>query len=170
MKSDHWRSIVAALTLIFMTSGSTAMSSLFVVYRQQWGITSAEIAIVFSVYVGALLPVLLFFGTLSDKFGPAARSRLPGSSRWRSGISIITLAHNLPTLILARLFQGIGVGLSVGAVSAAFADTYRGKLAQGNALQSITAVGLFAGPVVSAIAYNLGWGLNAGVYPRTHSR
>jgi hypothetical protein len=81
------------------------------------------------------------------------------------GLFTLTIAHALPLLIVARLFQGVGVGLSIGAVSAAFAESYRGKLPQGNALQSITAVGLFAGPVVSAIAYDLGAGLNLAFVP-----
>jgi len=66
MKSNTGRTLVAALTMIVMVAGSTAMSSLFVSYRQQWGITSAEIAIVFAVYVGTLLPILVFFGGLSE--------------------------------------------------------------------------------------------------------
>jgi MFS family permease len=164
MKPTAWRAVVAALTLIIMTSGSTATSSLFVIYREQWGITSADIAIVFSAYVGTLLPVLLFFGTLAEKYGRRVVAAA-GISSMAFGILCLTLAHGLPMLIIARLFQGVGVGLSIGAVSAAFAESYRGKLPQGNALQSITAVGLFAGPVVSAIAYNLGWGLNYAFVP-----
>lgn len=164
MNPTPLRAIVAALTLVIMTSGSTATSSLFVAYRQEWGLTSADIAIVFSVYVGALLPMLLFFGTLADRFG---RRPMVGAGivSMAVGILLLTLAHDLQMLIVARLFQGVGVGLSVGAVSAAFAETYRGKLSQGNALQSITAVGLFAGPVVSALCYNLGWGLNLSLVP-----
>ena len=164
MSSNTWRATVAALTLIVMTSGSTATSSLFVAYRHEWGLTSADIALVFSVYVGTLLPTLLFFGNLADRFGRRTMTAI-GITSMAIGITTLVLAHNLPMLIVARLFQGLGVGLSIGAVSAAFAETYRGKLPQGNALQSITAVGLFAGPVVSAVCYNFGWGLNLSLVP-----
>jgi Na+/melibiose symporter-like transporter len=164
MNSNAWRAVVAALTLIVMTSGSTATSSLFVIYRQEWGLTSADIAIVFSAYVGTLLPTLVFFGNLAERFG-RRRMAAAGITSMAVGIATLVLAHDLQLLIVARLFQGLGVGLSIGAVSAAFAETYRGKLPQGNALQSITAVGLFAGPVVSALCYNLGWGLNLALVP-----
>jgi MFS family permease len=164
MKSQARSALVAALTLIIMTSGSTAISSLFVMYRQQWGLTSADIAIVFSAYVGALLPGLLLYGGLAEKYGRRAVSAA-GIASMAIGILLLALAHDLQWLIIARLFQGTGVALSIGPVSAAFAEAYRGKLPQGNALQSITAVGLFAGPVVSALTYDAGSGLNAAFIP-----
>jgi MFS family permease len=164
MNTDARRAMAAALMLIFMTSGSTATSSLFVIYRHDWGLTSSDIAIVFSAYVGALVPTLVFFGGLAERFG---RRRVIGAGiiAMASGLLVLTIAPGLPLLIVARLLQGIGVGLSVGAVSAAFTESYRGPLPAGNALQSITAVGLFAGPVVSAVAYDLGAGLNAAFVP-----
>jgi MFS family permease len=164
MKSQARSALVAALTLIIMTSGSTAISSLFVMYRQQLGLTSADIAIVFSAYVGALLPGLLLYGGLAEKYGRRAVSAA-GIASMAIGILLLALAHDLQWLIIARLFQGTGVALSIGPVSAAFAESYRGKLPQGNALQSITAVGLFAGPVVSAFTYDVGSGLNAAFVP-----
>ena len=162
--STAWRSVVAALTMIVMVSGSTATSSLFVIYRQEWGITSADIAVVFSAYVGTLLPIMIFFGTLAEKFGRRVMTAA-GIVSMAIGILCLVIAHSLPMLIIARLFQGAAVGLSLGAVSAAFTESYRGKLPQGNALQTITAIGLFAGPVVSALAFNLGWGLNDAFVP-----
>jgi MFS family permease len=162
--SNQRRTLGAALTLICMTAGSTATSSLFVIYRHDWGITSADIAIAFTAYVGTLLPTLLFFGGLAERYGRRAVIR-GGIASMALGLLTLTLAHSLPLLILARLFQGAGVGLSIGAVSAAFAESYRGRLPQGNALQSITAVGLFAGPVVSAVAYHFGAGLNGSFVP-----
>ena len=41
------RALIAATIMILMVAGSTATSPLFVIYREQWGITSADIAIVF---------------------------------------------------------------------------------------------------------------------------
>jgi hypothetical protein len=164
MKSNTGRTLVAALTMIVMVAGSTAMSSLFVSYRQQWGITSAEIAIVFAVYVGTLLPILLFFGGLSERFGRRAVA-IAGISSMAIGLATLTLAHGLPLLIIARLFQGAGVGLSVGALTASLTEAYRGKLPIGTVLQSVAAIGLFTGPVISAIAFNFGGGVNLSYVP-----
>jgi MFS family permease len=158
------RPLAAAVTLILMTAGSTAISSLFVAYRAQWGISSADIAIVFSAYVGTLLPVLLLFGGLADRFGrrPVA---VAGILSMAAGLLVLALAHGLVWLIVARLFQGTGVGLSIGALTAALAESYRGRLPTGNALQSVAAVGLFTGPVLSAVAFNLGGGVNLSYLP-----
>jgi MFS family permease len=164
MTSNAWRAAVAALAIVVMISGSTATSSLFVIYREHWGLTSADIAFVFSAYVGTLLPMLVFFGGLAERFG---RRTVAGAGMLSMALGLLTLvfAHGLGMLIVARLLQGAGVGLAIGALTAAFADTYRGKLPQGNAMQSVTAVGLFAGPVVSAIAFNFGAGLNWSFVP-----
>jgi|GEM_PF-1932103 hypothetical protein len=164
LKSNNARAFIAALTMIVMTSGSTAMSSLFVSYRQAWGITSADIAIVFSVYVGTLLPVLLIFGGLAERFG-RRKVAAAGIVSMAAGLLTLTLAHSLPLLILARLFQGAGVGLSIGAVTASLADAYRAKPPMGSILQAVMAVGLFVGPVISAVAFNLGGGVNLSYVP-----
>jgi Na+/melibiose symporter-like transporter len=158
------RALITGITMIVMIAGSTATSALFVSYRQQWGITSADIAIVFAVYVGTLLPVLLFFGGLADRFGrrPVVAA---GISSMATGLVLLTLAHGLPFLIFARLFQGAGVGLAVGALTASLAESYRGKLPVGTVLQAVAAMGLFTGPVISAIAFNLGGGVNLSYVP-----
>jgi MFS family permease len=164
MSASALRAPAAALTLILMTAGSTASSSLFVAYRAQWGISSADIAIVFSAYVGTLLPVLLLFGNFAERFG-RRRMAVAGILAMAIGLTVLTLAHGLAWLIVARLFQGAGVGLSIGAVTAALAESYHGKLPTGNALQSVAAIGLFTGPVISAIAFNLGGGVNWSYLP-----
>lgn len=158
------RAFVTAFIMVSMVAGSTAISSLFVAYRAQWGLSSADVAIVFSAYVGTLLPVLLLFGGLAERFGrrPVA---VAGVSAMIVGLAILTLAHSLAFLIVARLFQGAGIGLAVGALTAALAESYRGKLPTGSVLQAVAAVGLFSGPVISAIAFNLGGGVNGSYVP-----
>jgi hypothetical protein len=158
------RAAAAAIVLAVMMAGSTAPSSLFVSYRDAWGLTSADIAIVFTAYVGTLLPMLLLFGTLAERFGrrPVAAA---GVTAMAAGLLTLTLAHGFALLVVARLLQGIGVGIAIGAISAAFVDAYRGPLPQGSALQSVTSVGLFCGPVISAAAFNLGAGLDGSFVP-----
>ena len=158
------RAFITAVILVFMVAGSTAISSLFVSYRTQWGLSSADVAIVFSVYVGTLLPVLLFFGGLAERFG-RRRVAVAGLVLMIAGLATLTLAHSLAFLIVARLFQGAGIGLAVGGLTAAMAETYRGKLPTGTVLQTVAAIGLFTGPVISAIAFNLGGGLNVSYVP-----
>ena len=164
MNTNARRTLAAATIAVVLVAGSTAMSSLFVIYRSEWGISSADIAIVFSAYVGALLPVLLLFGGLAERYG-----RRPvivaGILAMAAGLATLTLAHNVAMLIVSRLLQGAGVGLSVGALTAAVSESYRGKLPVGNVLQAVAAVALFSGPVISAVAFNLGGGLHLSYVP-----
>lgn len=164
MNLTFWRPVAAAFTFIVLTSSSTATSSLFVAYRTQWGLSTADIAIVFAAYVGTLVPVLLVFGGLADRFG-RRRTIVAGILSMVAGLVTLTLAHGLPLLIVARFFQGIGAGLAIGAITAAFSESYRGKLPAGNAIQSVTAVALAAGPVVTAVAFDLGGGPNLSYLP-----
>ncbi len=133
--------LVPALTMIIMVAGSTATSSLFVSYRAQWGITSADIAIVFSAYVGTLLPILLLSGGLAERFG-RRHVAIAGILSMATGLVMLVFAHDLAWLIIARLFQGAGVGLSVGPLSAVLAESYRGKIPAGSVMQAIAATGL----------------------------
>jgi hypothetical protein len=164
MTHHSWRAFVAAVSLIVMTAGSTATSSLFVIYRAQWGLTSADIAVVFSAYVGTLLPVLLIFGGFADRFGRRPVSTA-GTVFMLAGLVTLILAPSEHLLLVARLLQGIGVGLSIGAISAAFAESYRGRFPSANALQVVAAIGLATGPAISAVAFNLGGGLHLSYVP-----
>jgi hypothetical protein len=158
------RAFITAVIMVIMVAGSTAISSLFVAYREQWGLTSADVAIVFSAYVGTLLPVLLLFGGLAERFG-RRRVIVAGVAAMVTGLATLTVAHSLAFLIVARLFQGAGIGLAVGALTAALAESYRGKLPTGSVLQAVAAIALFAGPVISAIAFNFGGGVNGSYVP-----
>jgi MFS family permease len=147
-----------------MTSSSTSTSAVFSAYRSQWGLTTADIAVAFSVYVGTLLPVLLIFGGLADRIG-RRRVVTAGILFMVTGMIALTLAHGLPALLVARGLQGIGAGLAGGALSAAFSESYRGKIPVGHALQCVTAIGLAVGPVITAIAFDLGGGANRSYLP-----
>lgn len=164
MNLAFWRPAAAAFTFVVLTSSSTATSSLFVAYRTHWGLSPADIAIVFAVYAGSLLPVLLLFGGFADRYG-RRRVLAAGIVSMIAGLLTLTFAHGLAELIVARLFQGVGAGLSIGAITAAFAESYRGRLPAGNAIQSVTAVGLAAGPVITAVAYDAGAGTNLSYLP-----
>lgn len=158
------RAMAAATALIVMVSNSTSTSALFVAYHALWGLTAADIGLAFSVYVAALIPVLLVFSGSAERFG-----RRPvvvvGMLFMAAGTLTLMIAHGLPQLIEARLLQGVGAALAGGAMSATFTEAYRGKIAAGQALAVVTAVALSAGPVVTAIAYDLGGGPNLSYLP-----
>ena len=153
------RALAAAATLIVLTSNSTATSALFVAYRQQWGLTPGDIGLAFSVYVGTLVPVLLLFGGVAERYGRRSVV-LAGTLCMLAGTFVLLWAHGFGELIVARLLQGIGAALAVGGISASFTEAYRGKIVAGQALAVVTAIALSGGPVITAIAYDLGGGPN----------
>ena len=86
----------------------------------------------------------------------AGASFVVGMLLMLAGTLILLFADGLPSLVVARLFQGAGAALSVGAVSATFTESYQGRIAPGQALAVVTALALSVGPVVTAIAFDLG--------------
>jgi MFS family permease len=158
------RALAAAISLIVITSNSTSTSALFVAYRTHWGLTAADIGVAFAVYVGSLIPVLLLFGGLAERFGRRAVI-LAGTLFMLAGTLTLVFANGLPLLIVARLLQGAGAALGVGAISATFTESYRGRIASGQALAVVTAVALAGGPIVTAIAYDVGSGPNLSYLP-----
>ena len=158
------RALAAALALIIMTSNSTATSALFVAYRTHWGLTPADIGLAFAVYVGTLIPVLLLFGGIAERLG-RRNVIVGGMLLMLTGTLILLFAHALPPLIIARLFQGAGAALGVGAISATFTESFKGRIAPGQALAVATAIALSFGPVITAIAYDLGGGPNYSYVP-----
>jgi MFS family permease len=158
------RPLAAALAFIILISCSTATSSVFVAYRNQWGLTTADIGTVFAAYVGTLLPVLLLFGDFAERYGRRTAIAL-GLALMTAGIGTLMLAHGLPLLLLGRFLQGIGAGLAGSALIAEFAESYRGTLPSGSAQQVVGAVALFTGPVITAIAYDLGGGVSWSYAP-----
>ncbi|MES2524203.1 MAG: MFS transporter, partial [Gemmatimonadota bacterium] len=145
-------------------SGVTSTSSLFVVYRSDWGLTPANIATVFAAYVGTLLPALLVMSGVANRY-PRRVLLTVGLVLSAVGVASLALAQGMPMLIFARLAQGLGVGVSIGALTAAFSESYRGKLAQGTAIQIMAAIGLATGPMITAVAWNLGGGLHWSYVP-----
>lgn len=158
------RALAAAATLVVLTSNSTATSALFVPYRRSWGLSAADIGLAFAVYVGTLIPVLLLFGGFAERFGRRTVVAA-GLAFMLGGTALLLVAHGLTELLAARLVQGVGAALAVGAISATFTEHWRGPIAAGQALTVVTALALAFGPVLTAIAYNLGGGTNASYLP-----
>jgi MFS family permease len=155
---------IAALSLVGLLAASTTSSPLFVAYRSQWAIGNSDIALVFSAYAAAMLPTLLILGGSADRYGrrPIVAT---GVCLTALGLVLIALAHGLPMLIAGRLLQGVGVGLSSGAISASLSESYRGRLSAGRLVQSVAAIGMFTGALMSAVAFNAGGGLHASYLP-----
>lgn len=112
--------------LFMITTAVNLQVPLYTLYAEQAGYGKAATALVFAAYVFGLIPVLLFLGGISDRAG-------------RKPVLLVALGFSLcatllmivyPTiqmLFLARLLQGVGLGLSVGTCTAYLIALYPEK-------------------------------------------
>ena len=68
------RYAIAAAALAILLAGTFMPTPLYELYRRVWGLTPAEISLVFAVYAGTLIPALLFLGGMSTASAGGARS------------------------------------------------------------------------------------------------
>ena len=158
------RTAAALASLAILMAGTTAPSALFVVYRDAWGFSTRDLGIVFAAYVCTLLPVLLLFGGIADRIGRRAAIGI-GLALALCGLVTLALASGIAGHVAARLLQGAGVGLASGAIIAAVTESHRGRLAPGSWTMIASGTGIFTGPLVAAIAYDIGTGAHAAYVP-----
>lgn len=158
------RALAAAGANAVLLAGTTAPSALFVAYRQSWGLTTADLGVVFASYVGTLLPALFVLGGLADRIGRRGAIAL-GLTLAIAGLATLILAGDRTGLIAARLLQGTAVGIASGAVTAALAEAYSGRLSAGMWTAIASNTGLLAGALITALSFDLGTGLRAAYTP-----
>src|SRR6202041_3979257 len=114
---------------------SSAATPLYRLYQESMHLPPFLITIVFAVYVASLLTALLTVGGLSDYVGrrPVILAALLLNA---AAMMLFSEARDVGQLILARMVQGLCVGIGTTALGAAILDTNR---ARGPLLNSITA-------------------------------
>ena len=127
MTRDHELGGGAAMTAVAamiaaLFAGSTALTPLYVIYKQAFGFSQVTLTLVYAVYVVGNLAALLFFGRVSDVIGrrPAALAAM--------GVAVVSalfflFAENLAWLDIA----GLGIGVGAGAGTAWLAEMIEGK-------------------------------------------
>src|ERR1700693_758340 len=139
-----WFSFAGAM---LVAASSSAATPLYRLYQESMHLTPFWITIVFAVYVASLLAALLTVGGLSDYVGrrPVILAALLLNA---AAMILFSEARDVGQLILARVVQGLCVGVGTTAMGAAILDTNR---ARGPLLNSITAfLGMTAGSLGSA--------------------
>src|ERR1700728_1855695 len=132
---------------ILIAASSSAVTPLYHLYQASMHLTPFWITIVFASYVASLLAALLTVGGLSDYVGrrPVILVALLLNA---AAMVLFSEARDVGQLILARVVQGLCVGVGTTAMGAAILDTNR---ARGPLLNSITAfLGMTAGSLGSA--------------------
>ena len=112
---------VAAAALAILLAGTFMPTPLYELYRRVWGLTPAEISLVFAVYVGTLVPSLLFLGGISDRIG-RRRTLLLAFALMAVAALVLAFASGLWWLVAARLVQGFAMGIGIGTATVAIRE------------------------------------------------
>lgn len=137
--------------------GSATPTPLYGIYREQWGFSPFVLTAIFAVYALSVLVTLIGFGRISDDIG--RRPTLLGAiAMMLVGTALFVWAQSAVWLFVARILQGLGTGVAMGAAGAALLDLHpqgdslrAGRL---NSLVSTTSMGM--GVVLAAILVEYG--------------
>jgi MFS family permease len=112
--------IVWSSWLTLMT-GANLATPLYAVYAERFGFSSLVLTAVFATYAFVLVPSLILFGRLSDRFGrrPVLFAGLLTAS---VGLGLFAAAQSVSWLFGARAVQGLAVGMISGAATAALVE------------------------------------------------
>ena len=102
-------------------SGANLATPLYAVYAQRFHFSSLVLTSVFATYAFVLVPALILFGRLSDRFG-----RRPvivaGLAVALAALLVFAFAESEAWLYAARALQGLAVGMISGAATAALVE------------------------------------------------
>jgi len=115
---------IAAAALGLLLAGSLMPTPLFQLYHQLWGLDPEQISVVFAVYAGSLIPSLLFLGGISDSIG-RRRTILLAFAAMAVAAVVFAFADGLIWLLVARVIQGLAMGIGIGACGAAIREWMR---------------------------------------------
>lgn len=141
---------IVAYSLFVTILGINVASPLYSLYREQWSLQPGTITLVFAVYALTVIPSIMAFGQLSGRVGPK-KVLLGGTAAALLGSICMALATGLPMLLLARVLQGLSVGMLNGVAVAAMTALHRDNAGNKAAFAAALAVtaGNALGPVIS---------------------
>jgi MFS family permease len=102
-------------------AGSTIVTPLYVIYKQQFGFSQITLTLVYGAYVFGNLVALLFFGRVSDEMG-RRRTALPAMVIAILSAFAFLFAEGVAWLYAGRILSGISIGIATGAGTAWLAE------------------------------------------------
>ncbi len=142
----------AFLGAMVLYMATNTPSALYPVYERIYGITPFTVTTIYGMYAGTLIPTLVLVGSLAHIIGFRRLLALAWFAA-ALGIGIFALAHAPWTLYLARLVQGIAVGLATGGIAASFValEPERNTRRASIALTLALSLGCAVGPIVGGV-------------------
>ena len=104
-----------------LLAGANLATPLYAVYAAKFGFSSLVLTSIFATYAIVLVPALILFGRLSDRFGRRPVI-LAGLGVAFAGLVVFAFAGSAVWLYGARALQGLAVGMISGAATAALVE------------------------------------------------
>ncbi|ESW86381.1 MFS transporter [Mesorhizobium sp. M0644] len=126
MTRDHelgGRAAAAAVAAMIaaLFAGSTALTPLYIIYKQLFGFSQITLTLVYAVYVIGNLAALLMLGRVSDVIGRRPMA-LAGMAVAVVSAVVFLFAENVAWLDIARILSGLGIGVGAGTGTAWLAE------------------------------------------------
>jgi len=102
-------------------AGSTLVTPLYVIYKQQFGFSQITLTLIYAAYVIGNLAALLLFGRVSDEIG-RRRTALPAMVVAIVSALVFLFAANVASLYVGRILSGLGIGIASGTGTAWLAE------------------------------------------------
>lgn len=112
---------LTAAALLVLIAGTEVPTPLYVAYRARFGLSATELTLLFATYAVTLIPSLLMFGQLADRFG-RRRSVIAGLLAASAAAAVLAMASGPGALYFGRALQGLAVGAATGAATAALVE------------------------------------------------
>ncbi|RWC24445.1 MFS transporter [Mesorhizobium sp.] len=115
--------VAAMIAVLF--AGSTVLTPLYIVYKQQFGFSQITLTLIYAVYVVGNLAALLMFGGVSDVVGRRPASLAAMLVAIISAL-VFLFAGNVVSLDVARILSGLAIGVGAGTGTAWIAELLSG--------------------------------------------
>jgi MFS family permease len=101
--------VAAMIGVLF--AGSTVVTPLYVIYKQQFGFSQVSLTLIYAAYVVGNLTALLLFGRLSDQVGRRPIAVVAIGLAIVSSIVFLS-ADGIASLYVGRILSGLAIGIA----------------------------------------------------------
>ena len=140
---------LAFIGMVVFTMGTSIVTPLFPLYRDQFNLSAGTITLLFATYTATVVPTMLLAGNLSDWLG-RKRLILPAMATITAASLLFAFTTSVPLLFAGRFLQGLAIGMFLGVGAAFVVDGARPEKREAAAL-------------LAGVGFRLGFGLGPGL-------
>jgi MFS family permease len=128
-RNTAWPYVLVTVGLFMLLFGANLPAPLYGVYRERFGFSLTVLTLIFATYAVVLIPSLVLFGQLSDRYGRRGVIAV-GLGASAVALTIFAVAQSRTVggvgwLVVARAVQGLAVGATTGTATAALVELQR---------------------------------------------